>query len=97
MDWPSVLEIAVAGSVGWLITHFYARRSSREVDKLRQLSLKLAQILAATDPDLVSTWDPETGEPSSWPVGTSAQILYDVEAPPPLWKRMWRRVKGGDE
>jgi hypothetical protein len=28
--------------------------------------------------------------------GASAQILYDVDAHPP-WKRMWRRIKGGNE
>jgi hypothetical protein len=103
VDWQSVLETAL-GSVlgviaGWLITARYARRGSqelrREAERLRQLTLKLIRILAAADQIELSECDPETDEPSSWPVGIEAKILYNVEAPTPLWKRLWRRVFGG--
>jgi len=98
--WTSVLEIAVGVLAGGVINAYFAQRGSqelrREAKKLRRLTLKLIQILAASGQIEVSEWDPETGEPSSWPAGTSAQILYNVEALP-LWKRLWRRVKGRDE
>jgi hypothetical protein len=59
-----------------------AREFRREAEKLRPLTLKLIQILAASGQIEVSTWNPETGEPSSWLVGIKGEILYDVEAPP---------------
>jgi hypothetical protein len=98
VDWQTVISTAVGVLGGGMITAIFAWRGSRELrreaEKLRQLTLKLIQILAASGQIEVSEWDPETGEPSSWPVGIEAQILYDVEALP-LWKRMWRRVFGG--
>jgi len=64
--------------------------------KLRRLTIKLIQILAASEQSKVSTWDPETGEPSSWRVGENAEFRFNVEAPtPPWWRRLGRRITGG--
>jgi hypothetical protein len=86
MDWWGVLELILALVVGGLINWWFARRSSRELrleaDRLRRLTTKLIDILAAQGKIEVSTRDPETGEPSSWPVGTEREIRYNVEEPP---------------
>jgi hypothetical protein len=103
MDWQTVISTAVGTVVGviagWMITASYARRGSqelrREAERLRQLTLKLIRILAASGQIEVSSWDPETGEPASYPIGKEAQILYNVKPPTPLWKRIRRRVFGG--
>ena len=98
MFWTSVLEIAVGVVAGGAINAYFARRGSQELrqeaERLRRLTLKLIQILAASEQIEVSTWDPETGEPSSWPVGGEREIRFPIEAPTPRWRRLWRRIFG---
>jgi gas vesicle protein len=96
--WYTVAGIVFGGIISAVISYIFARQSSRELrreaERLRQLTVKLIRILEASGQIEVSSWDPKTGEPSSYPVGKKAQILYNVEAPTPRWKRLWRRVFG---
>lgn len=98
MDWWSVAEIAAGVVAGGFINWCFSRRASgelrKEAERLRQLTLKLTHILDGAGVIEVKEWDPETGEPARWPVGTSREIRYDVEAPTPRWKRVWRRIFG---
>jgi len=83
-----LIGAAISGVISWYIyqrssdeLRQEAEKQRQQTEKSRQLTLKLTHILAASPQIEVSTWDPETGEPSSWPVGPKpAPILYDVEA-----------------
>jgi uncharacterized membrane protein YccC len=81
-----LIGAAISGAISW---HIYQRSSDelrQEAEKLRRLTLKLIEILAASGQIEVSTRDPETGEPTSWPVGIKGGILFDVKARPPSAK-----------
>ncbi len=95
MDWQTVISTAVGVVTGGVISAYFAWQGSkefrREAAKLRRLTLKLIQILDGAGIVEVKEWDPETGEPSKWPVGKSVEIRYDIESPTPWWRRIWRR------
>jgi len=99
VDWISVFEFVVALLAGGLINWWFSRQSSKELvrepEKLRRLVVTLTQILDGQGIIEVKEWDPETGEPKKWSVGTSREIQWAVEAPTPRWRRVWRRFFGG--
>jgi hypothetical protein len=97
--WTVPAGIALGGIISAAISYYFARRSSqelaREAEELRRLWLMLIHLLDGAGAIEVKEWDPKTGEPLKWSVGTSREISYRVEAPTPRWKRAWRRVFGG--
>ncbi len=99
MDWQSVIGTAAGVVLGGAITWWFSSRTSRELrqeaERLRRLTITLTQILDGQGLIEVKEWDPETGEPKRWPVESSVQSGFRIEAPTPGWKRMWRKVFGG--
>jgi hypothetical protein len=97
LDWQTVLSTVVGVGAGGLITAYFARKSSKKLEheakKLRTLTLMILQILDGQGVIEVKEWDFDTGEPTRWPVGKSVSTSYNVEAPTPRWKRIWRRFR----
>ncbi len=97
MGWRDVLQLVGSLVAGGVLNWLFARRSStelrREAEKLRGLTLKLIQILDGANLIEVKEWDPETGEPSRWPVTASVTALWKVEAPTPRPKQRQKRMR----
>ena len=95
------LQLGVGIFAGGVLNWLFARRSStnsgesrREAERLRELTLKLIQLLDGANVIEVKEWDPETGEPSRWRVVKTIELLWNVE-PPTVRREQLRKTESG--
>ncbi len=83
MDWLSIaFGSGIALAVSWFFYMLAARDLRREAADLRRLNIALIHLLNNAGVIEVTEFDPETGAPIRWSVGSQVTARWNVEAAP---------------